>query len=217
MAQSFIFDMDGTIFQTDTILERSLEDAFIHLRSLKQWDSSTPIDQYREIMGVPLPEVWEALLPHHSDEIREHMNDYFLERLIENIKSGKGALYSNVKKVFSYLRANDCSIYIASNGLTEYLSAIVSHYQLDNWVTETFSIEQIDSLSKTDLVQRIIEKYEITHGVVVGDRLSDIKAAKENGLVAVGCRFDFAREDELSQADKVVDDFSELKQLLQHI
>ncbi|QAS52110.1 HAD hydrolase-like protein [Halobacillus litoralis] len=217
MAQSFIFDMDGTIFKTDTILERSLEDAFIHLRSLNQWDSSTPIDQYREIMGVPLPEVWEALLPDHSNEIRAHMNDYFLERLIENIKSGKGALYSNIKEVFSFLKANDCSIYIASNGLTEYLSAIVSHYQLDNWVTETFSIEQIDSLSKTDLVQRITEKYKITDGVVVGDRLSDIKAAKENGLVAVGCRFDFAREDELSQADKVVDDFSELKQLLQHI
>lgn len=36
--------------------------------------------------------------------------------------------------------------------------------------------------------------------------LSDINAAKDNGLVAIGCNFDFARDDELSQADIVIDD-----------
>ncbi len=206
--------MDGTLFQTDKILEASLDDAFNNLRSLNKWVGETPIDQYREIMGVPLPKVWETLLPNHSSEVRERMDAYFLERLIENIKIGKGALYPNVKEVFSYLKENDCSIYIASNGLTDYLEAIVSHYTLDQWVTETFSIQQIESLNKSDLVQRIIEKYGITHAAVVGDRLSDIHAAKDNGLLSVGCNFDFAREDELSQADIVIDDLSELKGLL---
>lgn len=76
---------------------------------------------------------------------------------------------------------------------------------------ETFSIEQIESLNKSDLVHRIIKKYEITNGAVVGDRLSDIKAAKDNGLVSIGCNFDFAREDELSQADMVIDNLMELQ------
>lgn len=30
-------------------------------------------------MGVPLPEVWEILLPHHSKEIREKEDAYFLD------------------------------------------------------------------------------------------------------------------------------------------
>ncbi|RKL64814.1 nucleosidase [Salipaludibacillus neizhouensis] len=214
MAQSLIFDMDGTLFQTDKILELSLNDAFSRLRSLNTWDKETPIDKYREIMGVPLPKVWETLLPNHSVEEREQTDAYFLERLIENIRSGKGALYPNVKEVFSYLKENDCSMYIASNGLMEYLKAIVSYYHLDEWVTETFSIQQIKSLNKSDLVQSIIKKYGITNGVVVGDRLSDINAAKHNGLVSIGCNFDFAREDELSQADIVIDDLTELKTTL---
>jgi phosphoglycolate phosphatase-like HAD superfamily hydrolase len=214
MLQSIIFDMDGTLFQTDKILEISLEDAFNRLRSLKKWDKETPIDKYREIMGVPLPKVWEALLPNHSNEVREQMDAYFLGRLIENIRSGKGALYPNVIEVFSYLKEHNCSLYIASNGLTEYLKAIVSYYQLDNWITETFSIQQIESLNKSDLVQSIIEKYSITHAAVVGDRLSDINAAKDNGLVAIGCNFDFARDDELAQADIVIDDFIELKAIV---
>nr|WP_082232931.1 HAD hydrolase-like protein [Halobacillus massiliensis] len=214
MAQSLIFDMDGTLFQTDKILELSLDDAFSRLQSLNKWDKETPIDKYREIMGVPLPKVWETLLPNHSVEEREQTDAYFLERLIENISNGKGALYPNVKEVFSYLKENECSIYIASNGLTEYLKAIISYYHLDEWVTETFSIQQIESLNKSDLVQSIIKKCGITNGAVVGDRLSDINAAKDNGLVSIGCNFDFAREDELSQADMVIDDLTELQTIL---
>ncbi|WP_068775011.1 HAD hydrolase-like protein [Paenibacillus sp. FJAT-26967] len=214
MVQSIIFDMDGTLFQTDKILEVSLEDTFNYLRSLNKWDQETPIDKYREIMGVPLPKVWEALLPDHTIEIREQTDAYFLNRLIRNIKSGKGALYPHVKEIFSYLKENHCSIYIASNGLTEYLKAIVNYYDLDNLVTETFSIQQIQSLNKSDLVLSIIKKYDITHGAVVGDRLSDINAAKDNGLVAIGCKFDFAQEEELAQADIVIDDLIELKAIV---
>lgn len=214
MIQSFIFDMDGTLFQTDKILESSLEDTFNHLKSRNKWDKETPIDKYREIMGAPLPKVWETLLPNHSIEVREQTDAYFLERLIENIKSGKGDLYPNVKEVFSFLTENNCSIYIASNGLIAYLDAIVKFYNLDNWVTETCSIQQIESLNKSDLVKTIIDKYGITHGAVVGDRISDINAAKDNGLVAIGCNFDFAQEDELSKADVVIEDLNELKSIL---
>ncbi|MCP1188492.1 HAD hydrolase-like protein [Priestia flexa] len=209
MSQSLIFDMDGTLFQTDKILELSLDDTFNHLRSLSLWDTDTPIDKYREIMGVPLPKVWEALLPNHSNEVKKQTDSYFLERLIDNISSGKGALYPNVKEVFSYLKKNNYSIYIASNGLVDYLQAIVNYYDLDKWVTETFSIQQIQTLDKGDLVQTILKKYDIKNAAVVGDRLSDINAAKDNGLIAIGCNFDFAQASELAQADFVIDELIE--------
>lgn len=217
MNQSLIFDMDGTLFQTDKILEVSLDDTFNYLRSLDQWEAVTPIDKYREIMGVPLPKVWEALLPNHDTEIRDKMNDHFLIRLVENIRSGKGAIYPNVEEIFEYLKEKGCSIYIASNGLIEYLDAIVTYYQLDKWVTETFSIQQIQTLDKADLVKMISQKYKINKAAVVGDRLSDINAAKENGFVSIGCNFDFAREEELAEADFIIDNLLELKELIHHV
>ncbi|WP_409253813.1 HAD family hydrolase [Bacillus sp. SCS-153A] len=210
MNPSLIFDMDGTLFQTDKILKVSLQDTFDHLRAQDKWDADTPIDKYREIMGVPLPEVWETLLPDHSIAIREEVDAIFLNRLIQNIRSGKGALYPNVLDVFSVLKEKGYNIYIASNGLTEYLQAIVEFYGLDKWVTETFSIEQIRTLNKSDLVKTIIDKYEITNAAVVGDRLSDFKAARDNGLLSIGCNFDFAREEELNQADHIINNFMEL-------
>lgn len=215
--KAIIFDMDGTLFQTDVILESSLEDTFDQLRSIGQWEGELPIRQYRNIMGLPLPKVWEVLLPTHSSETREKANEYFHEKLIHNIETGKGALYPNVENVFTQLKKEGYSIFIASNGLTAYLTAIVAFYRLDRWVTETFSIQQATSLNKGELVETIIKKYEVECGAVVGDRLSDINAAKDNQLVSVGCRFDFSQEDELALADFIIEDLNELINLLPEI
>ncbi|PAD34155.1 HAD hydrolase-like protein [Terribacillus saccharophilus] len=217
MKTSVIFDMDGTLFQTNKILELSLDETFCHLRLLNLWDADTPIDTYRKIMGVPLPTVWETLLPEHSNEIRKQTDIYFLEKLVANIKSGNGALYQNVHEIFRFLKENDCDIFIASNGLTEYLQTIVTYYNLDKWVTETFSIQQIHTLNKGDLVKSIIDKYDIKAGAVVGDRISDISAAKDNGLVSIGCNFDFANETELAHADYIINNLNELQRLIDKI
>ena len=231
MTLSLIFDMDGTLFQTNTILESSLENTFDHLRNLELWDKETPVDKYREIMGVPLPVVWENLIPDNESnniestqreitnslidlpELRNLANDFFHEQLIANIKEGMGSLYPDVEHVFRYLKENNYSIYIASNGQVEYLNAIVTYYNLNEWVTETFSIQQVQTGDKADLVAAILKKYDIHKGAVIGDRLSDILAAKTNGLTAIGCNFDFAQPEELAQADIVIEEFLDLKKI----
>ncbi|WP_342505015.1 HAD hydrolase-like protein [Sporosarcina sp. FSL K6-2383] len=214
MSYTMIFDMDGTLFQTDKILEISLEKTFHYLRASGLWDKQAPVEEYREIMGVPLQVVWETLLPNQTNDIRAKVNAIFLEKLIENIRTGKGALYPNVEQVLDYLTTKNYSLFIASNGLPEYLAAIVDYYKLDRWIKETFSIQQIESQNKSDLVRTIVDKYAVEQGAVVGDRLSDIQAAKDNGLLAIGCHFDFAQEDELAQADEVIDDLAQLKDLV---
>lgn len=74
--------------------------------------------------------------------------------------------------MFGYFK-NNHSIFIASNGLIEYQKAIVSL----QGGTETFSIQQIHTLNKSDFFNTILQKYVIQH-TVVGDRLSDINAAR---------------------------------------
>jgi len=204
--------MDGTLFQTNTVLEISLADTFGHLTEIGEWPTGegAPIEQYRTIMGVPLPVVWETLLPNHTGATRERANEYFQEQLILNIRRGQGALYPHVEEVLQHFKTAGYRIYIASNGLPEYLQAIVEQYRLDEWVNGTFSIQQIQSMNKTDLVAFIKERNRIEQAAVVGDRLSDIQAAQGNGFLSVGCRFDFAQEEELAQADVVVDDLLEL-------
>ena len=210
MEHAVIFDMDGTLFRTDLILERALDETFDHLRSEEKWIGPTPIDQYRNIMGVPLPVVWNTLLPQYDEQTRKEVDAYFLTRLIKNIQNGNGALYAGVLELFERLNQLNHPVFIASNGLVDYLQAIVAHYGLNRWITETYSIQQIDTLDKADLVAEIVNKYELQDGFVVGDRLSDIMAARANGLTSIGCRFDFAQEAELNEADYVVNHLSEV-------
>ncbi|WP_074036878.1 HAD hydrolase-like protein [Exiguobacterium sp. AT1b] len=210
MKHAVIFDMDGTLFRTDLILERALDETFDHLRSEEKWGGPTPIDQYRNIMGVPLPVVWNTLLPQYDEKTREEVDAYFLTRLIKNIENGNGALYAGVLELFEQLNRRGYPVFIASNGLVDYLQAIVAHYGLNRWITETYSIQQIDTLDKADLVAEIVNKYELQDGFVVGDRLSDIMAARANGLTSIGCRFDFAQDAELNEADYVVNHLSEV-------
>lgn len=165
-------------------------------------------------MGVPLPAVWETLLPNHSIDTRNLANDFFQKQLISYIHSGRGELYPNVAEIFRKLKNNHFPIFIASNGQTEYLDAIVHYYSLQELITEMFSIQQIASQNKSELVGKIVKKYKLKKGFVVGDRLSDILAAKDNNLISIGCRFDFAQEEELSQADYIIDDLLKVEEII---
>ncbi|MGE7109867.1 NIF family HAD-type phosphatase [Lysinibacillus sp. NPDC047702] len=212
MTKAIIFDMDGTLFQTNLILEPALAATFDVLRDKGVWQGDTPIEKYREIMGVPLPVVWETLCPMHSLAIREESNALFHVKLIEQIRNNKGALYPNAEQTLTAL-AEHYKIYIASNGQKEYLQAIVETYQLERFIKGTYSIQSIASGHKSDLVRKVIVENSIQQGAVVGDRSSDIQAAHDNQLLSIGVRFDFAQEKELQRADIVIDDLKDLLQV----
>jgi len=64
----------------------------------------------------------------------------------------------------------------------------------------------------------LMEEHGVTGGFMVGDRKSDVRAGKANGLKVIGCRYPgftrFGREDELKDADVVVDRFPDILPVL---
>ncbi|WP_342512416.1 HAD hydrolase-like protein [Sporosarcina sp. FSL K6-1522] len=213
MTQAILFDMDGTLFQTDLILEPALEATFEVLRKERQWQGETPIEKYREIMGVPLSVVWETLCPNHSLELRNKSNDIFQQQLITLISKHRGALYDGVEETLAFL-SERYPLFIASNGYIEYLAAIVEAYQLQRFIQQTYSIQSIASGNKSELVELVKTEHQIQGGFVVGDRASDIQAAKDNHFTSIGVRFDFAQDSELQYADHVVDSFKDIVKVI---
>jgi len=193
----YIFDMDGTLF-------RALEDVFHDLRQEGRWEGETPLALYQQIMGVSLPEVWKTLLPDFSAADQQAADLKFRRSLEQAVEAGHGQLYPGTVELLARLKQVGHRVFIASNGWPSYLSAIVSTYGLEAYIDHVYSIEDIASGDKSALVREICQTHDITSGYVVGDRLSDFKAAHANGLVAIGCQFDFAQEQELAVADRVV-------------
>lgn len=216
VGKSIVFDMDGTLFQTNLILEPALNHKFESLRAKGLWIGNTPIEKYQQIMGAPLPVVWEALCPNHTQQIRRESNEVFQQKLKELISLKKGALYSNVQTTLKQL-SQKYTLFIASNGQSDYLQAIVDTYGFNRYIKKVYSIESVSSGNKSELVEKIIKENLISQGMVVGDRLSDIKAAKDNGLAAIGVKFDFAQDRELEEADYVIHHFEELLKLSNYL
>ncbi|MCK1994061.1 HAD hydrolase-like protein [Peribacillus muralis] len=206
-----IFDMDGTLFQTNEILGSSLERTFDILRAEGSWRGIAPLAAYQRIMGVPLSVVWETLMPEHPDHIRQQADRLFLECLNQEIKEGKGQLFPNVLETLSTFKELGISVFIASNGLEKYLEEICSYFGLHQYVTDIYSVQRSAEGSKSDLVRMLLNDHQIQNAMMIGDRKSDIEAAKKNSLTAVGCQFGFAEEQELNDADVLIADFRDLQ------
>ncbi|KSU50860.1 nucleosidase [Exiguobacterium indicum] len=204
----YIFDMDGTLFQTNAVLAHALEDVFHELRQTGRWEGETPVALYQQIMGVSLPEVWQTLLPDFSAADQQAADQKFRRSIEQAVKAGHGRLYPGTVELLTRLKQAGHFVYIASNGWPSYLSAIVTTYGLEAYIDHVYSIEDIRSGDKSALVREICKTHAISSGYVVGDRLSDFKAAHTNGLLAIGCQFDFAQEQELAVADRVVNELS---------
>lgn len=139
-----------------------------------------------------------------------------MECLIEEIKEGKGQLFPYVLETLSTIKKLGISIFIASNGLEKYLEEICSYFGLHQYITDIYSVQRSAEGSKPDLVRMLLDDHHIQNAMMIGDRKSDIEAAKKNSLTAVGCQFGFAEEQELNEADVLIADFRELQTYVTH-
>jgi phosphoglycolate phosphatase len=208
-----IFDMDGTLFQTETVLVPALHKTFDRLRNEGMWQGDTPVEKYLRILGVPIPEVWRQLMPEASEAVRDRAAAWFLDDIIDEIGQGNGRLYPDVLTTLAVLAKQEIPLFVASNGRSRYLAAIRAAFQLECYFIDFYSLDRFSLQSKSALVKQLLNDYEMERAVMVGDRRSDIEAAKENGLVAIGCRFGFADDKELTEADILIQRFSELSRL----
>lgn len=214
MENAVVFDMDGTLIKTELILEEALGGTLKALERNGIRYIDNPIDKYNEIMGVPLSVVWRNLLYKPSDHHIYMANRYFQNALISCIKDGGSELYEGVLEVLKGIKDKGYKIFIVSNGDRDYLEAIYEAHQLDRFISAVYSINDIESSRKSDLLRYMIEKENVKVEYVVGDRLSDFIAGKENDAHVIGCKFYFSKEDELTEADDVITSIDELEALI---
>ncbi|BAB04149.1 HAD hydrolase-like protein [Halalkalibacterium halodurans] len=211
---TIIFDMDGTLFQTDSVLEGALEKTFDYLRQTDRWQGETPIEQYLAILGAPMHVVWETIMPSASHEERQVADQAFWDFLLEEIRLDHGKLYPNVGKTLEELYQLGYDLYVASNGFMRYLQAIVDHYGFTSYLKDIYGADRFETASKTELVAKLVRDYRIEGGVMVGDRSSDLTAGADAKLVTIGCLYGYGTKDELDSADVLVEDISEIRSIV---
>ncbi|MFC4776362.1 HAD family hydrolase [Paenibacillus sp. GCM10023252] len=213
--QAIIFDMDGTLFETDTLLIGVHERLFQTLRAEGLYHSPTPpVERLLGCLGMVLEDIWRQVMPDGSEEARARADELLLQYELEGLENGEGELYPHVAQTLTALKEHGVKLFVASNGLEHYVKGVAQHKGISPLFDGLYSAGEYGTVSKVNLVQRLLKDHHIEQAWMVGDRSSDVEAGKENGLAVIGCAYAvYGRAAELDGADVLLSDFRELLSL----
>lgn len=214
--QALLFDLDGTLFQSESILIPAYEKTFDELRALGLFDGDTPpVERMLRCLGMVLDEIWERIWPGMPASIKRTADDLFMRYQLEALQAGLGRLYPGVAEGLARLKAEGYRLFIASNGQEKYVAEVVRVLGVAELFEDLYSAGKYKTVSKVDLVRMLMERFGLETAWMVGDRSSDVEAGVKNGLPVVGCLYAaFGDDAELQGSEMLIHQFDELLTLL---
>lgn len=210
IVKTIIFDLDGTLFQSEILAVPAFHDTLNRLRAEGLYAGPIHDDQVlKSMFGKTNEEIWPELLPNVSAEVIAKADQYMGDFELLRLHRGEGRLYSGVAEIMQALHQKGYRLCIASNGGERYVRGVADYY-FSGLFAGVYSAGGYRTSSKVDLVKLIVDRFSDGSLVMVGDRSSDIEAGKENQLLTIGCNYGFGQNEELVDADYLIDDFCEL-------
>ena len=212
----FIFDLDGTLVDTAPDFKNSINYMLNELN-----ESEVSLEEIRNWVGYGARElirrtVVDKNIPHDEQRIEE-MLKIFLLHYTHNIDDDS-VLFNNVRNVLEFLKNNGIKLAVCTNKME----------RLSNILLEKLNVLHMfdylvggDSLSKNKPdpfpLLNICEKLntEISDSVMIGDSVTDLNAGKGAGMPVVLVSYGYTdNKDIYNEADLVINDFSQLKELV---
>lgn len=172
------FDLDGTLFRTDTVIVPAISRACADLCV-----PAPPESRICEAIGLPSSEFYERLFPElvlpRQRELRTVSGTYEREMLHE-----AGELYPGVGETLRELVSCGFHLAMFTNGSPEYANAVLERHSLANlfsWVEA-----RVGSRPKAAALRAILGGSPCSTALVVGDRSDDVLAGRDNGCDTVG-------------------------------
>ncbi|WP_116189990.1 HAD family hydrolase [Paenibacillus taihuensis] len=210
-----IFDMDGTLFETDTLLVHVHERIFETLRQEGLYLQPTPpVEKLLACLGMLLEDIWRKVMPDASEAAQRRADELMLQYELEGLAAGEGELYPHVAETLHALRERGFRLFVASNGLEQYVKEVARYKGIAPLFDGLYSAGEYGTASKVQLVARLMADHGVNSAWMVGDRSSDVEAGKGNGLQVVGCAYAvYGRKEELQGSDALISDFRQLLEL----
>lgn len=211
------FDIDGTIFDCGNIVG----DAFAEgaRRFSERYRIALPNYSSEEIMqvvGHPTDELFGILYPSLTTEYRHMLLKESQNALSAMVRNGGGFLIEGVSETLRLLSQRGYSMCAASNGTREYIEAILETHHLARYFQPLVVIDGVLK-NKSDIVRFYMQKNPHARFIMIGDRKSDIDAARDNAIPFIGCAFGHMGASEIENERWVARRFEEIPNLIREI
>lgn len=200
-----IFDLDGTLFRTETVDVFAFNEALASIG----YPPKTQ-DEIMSFVGLPLDGICREMLKSDDSELLSK----FKQDVINNESLAipqMGKFYDGAIEMLKRLKNRGFLLCICSNGNKEYICDIANAFGLNDIFDEIWY--EKSGITKSDAVNVLKQKYNAQQFIMIGDRLVDIQAAKDNAGVSIGVSYGYGK-DEVLEADYVACSISELEELI---
>lgn len=194
---NILFDLDGTL--TDSV--HGITNCLRY--TLESLNLAVPSEaELLSFIGPPLHRTFAKLLQTSDASLIEKAVAVYRRRFDE-VGWRENAVYPDVPEMLESLKADGYNLFVATSKDENAAQKILNHFQLDAYFMEIAGSDPEGRLAdKTLLISELLERHELVaeETVMVGDRMHDIHAAKQNGVLALGITYGYGSPSELREA-----------------
>jgi len=188
MNKLIAFDMDGTLYKTETSFIPTMRGLF------DEYGLDLPGDEdILSIIGETTGYFIKWLSEHGFSDAPESVFEKISKHEYDAIY-GTGELYADTLKTLEYLKNNGFTITLCTNGPERYWGKIVDKFDLNRYF-DHYEFPKFEGDSKTAMLERLSEKYSPDLKIMVGDRNIDRVAALEAGYEFYGASYGYCFEE----------------------
>lgn len=214
---NLIFDYDGTLHQSMLTYAPAFRVTCKMLADMGYMPEKEYTDEEISYwLGFNSTDMWNNFLPDVPVDIKEKARVFLGQDMGQRIENGEGALYPNAEKVLEELKVQGHTLIFLSNCRVKYMERHSRVFRLRRYFDYFYCCEEYDFIPK----YQIFRLFSLQHKgefVVIGDRFHDIETAEKNGLKSIGCGYGYGNPEELSVADIIVDDITEIPEAVKKL
>lgn len=194
MDKYVIFDIDGTLNQTALYAVEAYQTALakrgreVSAQEVISCIGSSPeviIQKFFGTLGEEEREAW-------SREIKE---------LEFGLMEQNARPFEGIPEALAKLKSEGYKLAICSNNFLEHIDHVLNAIHVREYFDVIASLEL--GKDKAEVLGNLLKKIGSASACLAGDRIFDLRAARENKIPLIGCAYGYAPE-EIQQADVVV-------------
>jgi phosphoglycolate phosphatase len=208
-----ILDLDGTLYSSTATTLGAVERAVRDLNDRHGLGYARPADDLvLSSVGLTRREFAAKVFPDLPGRYHDEIDELVWHWERELVTNGRGSLFPGALEALEALSSDGRRLAVATNAGRGYMDHILDYFGIRRRFADARCAGQEGTRDKADLIALILAELTADAGrsVMVGDRRSDIDAARRAGTFAIGCTWGFASTAELRGADRLIDRFDEL-------
>lgn len=208
-----IFDFDGTLVDSAPGIVDVMKDVVDELNL-----SAELLQQWSQLVGIPLLRQMELLFPDHSNEFHEDLADQYRAKYDSKVIE-ICPLFPHLQDMLAQLKANDVLITIATSKRSHLVKEVVDHYDLTHYFAMIVGAQDVQNHKPhPESVHLTLDTLKVPANevVVIGDSSFDLDMARNAGVDAIGVTTGIHTRDLLQKSSPrhVVDGLHEVTPLI---